>query len=133
MSAWFQLENWNAPAQLNSSWNPFSSAWLGKFQLKLITSSRPYNPTCPVISSSYFVHHRVYIYWIIDNFSTLNFKSSLYTCPLYYDQAQYVLLMSKTPLRTIILCMYQRAEQQCAKSTNVISFLCIYPFGDWCS
>ena len=29
--------------------------------------------------------------------------------------------------------MYQRAEQQCAKSTNVISFLCIYLFGVWCA
>ena len=74
----------------------------------------------------------VYIYWIIDNVSTLNFNSSLYTCPPLLWSSTICAFDVKDTFKDNNT-MYQRAEQQCAKSTNVISFLCIYPFGDWCS
>ena len=38
LSAWFQLENWNAPAWLHSARILFGSAQLGKIQLELITT-----------------------------------------------------------------------------------------------
>ena len=44
LSARFQLENWNTPAWQNSAWDPFSSAQLGKFQLKPVNIPNNYIP-----------------------------------------------------------------------------------------
>ena len=43
-SVWFQLENWDAQAQLGSQPSQLGSAQLGKFQLELITNTYTFIP-----------------------------------------------------------------------------------------